>query len=108
MSRVNAKYPSTVGTGVSTIAGEESRPIVSRRGALWLLGGIILFAFLLRTLFVQIFFSPDDDVYYIRDAYLLAHGHFVHNTHWALRVGVVAPTALFIRIFGFHDWSIIL
>lgn len=78
------------------------------RHALVLLGLLVLFGLLLRLLFVQIFFSPDDDVFYLRDAYLLAHGHFVHNTHWALRLGVVAPTAMFIRLFGFHDWSIML
>jgi 4-amino-4-deoxy-L-arabinose transferase-like glycosyltransferase len=108
MSSLNAGYVSNLKPGPSTADIEASEPVVSRRLARRLLFGIVLFALLLRILFVQTFFSPDDDVYYIRDAYLLAHGHFVHNTHWALRVGVIAPTALFIRMFGFHDWSVIL
>lgn len=90
------------------MAGTGQEPDVSRRAALLLLGGIVLFALLLRLLFLQIFYSPDDDVFYLRDAYLLAHGTFVHDTWWSLRLGVIAPTALFIRLFGFHDWSVIL
>jgi 4-amino-4-deoxy-L-arabinose transferase-like glycosyltransferase len=108
VASLNTGYVSDLEHVPSDVDIEASEPTVSRRLAPLLLGGVLLFALLLRILFVQTFLSPDDDVYYIRDAYLLAHGHFVHNTHWALRVGVVAPTALFIRIFGFHDWSVIL
>ncbi len=49
-----------------------------------------------------------DDVYYIRRAFELSNGHLTPPTsHWAARIGLVGPTALFYRTLGVTPFSTI-
>jgi 4-amino-4-deoxy-L-arabinose transferase-like glycosyltransferase len=65
-------------------------------------------ALLLRLIIFQGFLGGDDSTY-IRDARLLAQGHFIPGSNqWDVRIGIIAPTALALRLFGLHEWNIVL
>ena len=65
-------------------------------------------ALLLRIINVQGFLGGDDATY-IQDARLLAQGRFIPGSNqWDVRIGIVAPTALALRLFGLHQWSVVL
>ena len=65
-------------------------------------------ALLLRLIIFQGFLGGDDATY-IQDARLLAQGHFIPGSNqWDVRIGIVAPTALALRLFGLHEWSTVL
>jgi 4-amino-4-deoxy-L-arabinose transferase-like glycosyltransferase len=65
-------------------------------------------ALLLRLINVQGFLGGDDATY-IQDARLFAQGHFIPGSNqWDVRIGIIAPTALALRLFGLHEWSIVL
>ena len=65
-------------------------------------------ALLLRIFDFQGFLGGDDATY-IQDARLLAQGRFIPGSNqWDVRIGIIAPTALALRLFGLHEWSIVL
>jgi 4-amino-4-deoxy-L-arabinose transferase-like glycosyltransferase len=65
-------------------------------------------ALLLRIINFQGFLGGDDATY-IRDARLLAQGRFIPGSNqWDVRIGIIAPTTLALRLFGLHEWSIVL
>jgi 4-amino-4-deoxy-L-arabinose transferase-like glycosyltransferase len=67
-----------------------------------------IFALALRVANLQGFLNHDD-VSYVGDALRLAEGHFVPGQNpWDVRIGIIAPTALILRLFGLHLWSLAL
>jgi 4-amino-4-deoxy-L-arabinose transferase-like glycosyltransferase len=65
-------------------------------------------ALVLRLIIFQGFLGGDDSTY-IRDARLLAQGRFIPgSSQWDVRIGIIAPTALAFRLFGLHEWSMVL
>jgi 4-amino-4-deoxy-L-arabinose transferase-like glycosyltransferase len=82
--------------------------ITDRGVTITVLVGITSLALLLRIINFQGFLGGDDSTY-IRDARLLAQGHFIPGSNqWDVRLGIIAPTALALRLFGLHQWSIVL
>ncbi|HEX8919751.1 MAG TPA: glycosyltransferase family 39 protein [Chloroflexota bacterium] len=96
------------GLSSAEFSSAQPAPSISRRVVAGLLLGVVSFALILRLLNFQGFAGGDDSAY-IADGYLVAHGHFLPGPNqWDVRTGLIAPTALAIRLFGLHDWSITL
>jgi 4-amino-4-deoxy-L-arabinose transferase-like glycosyltransferase len=69
---------------------------------------VVAWALLLRVIDFQ-GFQGSDDGSYIQDAYRLARGGFsLVQTQWDVRIGIIAPLALVVRLFGVQDWSVAL
>src|SRR5919199_3562624 len=85
------------------------RSMMADRGVtMTVLLAVTSLALLLRLIIFQGFLGGDDATY-IRDARLLAQGHFIPGSNqWDVRIGIIAPAALALRLFGLHEWSIVL
>src|SRR5919202_6270662 len=94
--------------GVSTWSALPRSRIADRGVTMTILLAVTSLALLLRIINVQGFLGGDDAIY-IQDARLLAQGHFLPGSNqWDVRIGIIAPTALALRLFGLHEWSIVL
>ncbi len=81
---------------------------MGRRGTAGILIGVTLLGLLLRIVYFQGFVGKDD-LTYIDDGYRLARGDYLPRPNeWDVRIGIIAPLALAIRVFGLHDWSVAL
>lgn len=83
-------------------------PLSPRAKGAGALAGVVLVAILLRIAAYQGFVGSDDAAY-ARFAHELARGTFALGAHraipaWALRLGVIAPTAGAIRLLGTSEW----
>lgn len=70
--------------------------------------GLIFFFILLFGLALRLAsfsgITGGDDMIYLHDIYKVSHGDFTPgNSHWNLRVGIIFPSALLVRIFGFNE-----
>lgn len=67
---------------------------------------IILFAILLRIAFFN-GYGYGDDSSYAETAYRFSRGDFIcADTNWDTRIGLLLPTAAFLKIFGTNDFSL--
>src|SRR3954453_21186642 len=84
------------------------RMMADRGVTMTVLLAVTSLALLLRIITFQGFLGGDDATY-IQDARLFAQGHFIPGSNqWDVRIGIIAPTALALRLFGLHEWSIVL
>ena len=63
---------------------------------------LICFAVVLRTVYFNGFFGSDD-IEYNRAAFKLANGDFSLDSHHSKRLGLILPTALAFKVFGFSE-----
>jgi len=68
---------------------------------------LICFAVVLRAVYFNGFFGSDD-IEYNRAAFKLANGDFSLDSHHSKRLGLILPTALAFKVFGFSEVSSVL